>query len=495
MVFCWDRIPVLTMQRPPASRKLSPLWRAAFFILTAVFVWTVGVWLWERMSRSRVTAVLTESARVRLASSGPTEPPRGSIALADLGLVGGLFSTDEARRAEVAERIRQIARFGRACQQPGDGPLDFRQVLRDLRVRVPDGMTNEAAADEFLRRVAGPVETLRLLRQDLERGPWDWGRDVWRNPEEWPQRNEFFSLFSGAPVLTAVMEAEWLTGRGGGAGQAGVEIMRLQAEQAARLNDFVGLGLHATCLAGSTEMMQRGIARGLWSDQELEGIVSNLPTGPTLVQARDALEAKKRELLWRMESQPVIEEVRDSMPSARLGKWRTWEEFEAGMAGLLITDTHIKDGFAVAIADMNEEMSRIDPASGTYTPVDRETIPSALIRKGATGWERGLTEPIRIVVGNERPFAMRSVVGSEQNLHKAQLMAALDLYHRQHGRYPAALDEIGATRGEALPRKSLAGTAYEYQRDEAAGYRVRMEGGLVLMPPGSGSDAAGAPQP
>lgn len=482
---------LFAMDRQPESRRLSVPWRTgiiSLILLFMAFVWTAGLWVWVSVSRSRVTTVLAEQPTVRSFSTLESGAMQEGIPLADLHWVGGLFSADLAKREDIEERIRQVGRFSRACRQPGDGPLDYRQVLRDLRVNVPEGMTNEAAVAEFLRRATQVRETLALFRQDLERGPWDWGQDIGRKQEEWPQRNKLIQLLRESNHMTLGLgEAEWLS-RGDHTGVAGLKSIRLVAEQSARLNDMVGLQLHADSLGQSAILIRRGISQEMWSDEELAQIASAMPAIPTLRQARDAMEAKKLELRWRMESSSALEEVRASLPSTRWGRWRSWDDFEVSMARTFLTDTHIRDGFAVAIADVDEEISRMNIETGTYTPGDRMAKPSAIIRNGAEGWERGLIEPIREIVSTANLHAGWMVTSSERDFHQAHYVTALEMHRKQHGDYPATLDDLKSASGPALPRKSLTGDVYQYERVGEAGYRLMMGNGPHLLPPGMAAD-------
>lgn len=452
-------------------------------LVGVVCVWTVGVRVWEWTTRSRVRSVLSERVSVPTMEGDEHRASPAGIPLAELGLVGGLFSADEARREEVKERIRQLGRIGRACDQPGDSPLDFRQVLRELKVRGVDEMTSEAAAEEFLRRAAGVQETLRLFRNDLERGPWDWGPNAGRLPEEWPQRNQLVELFwHGGQVAVALTEAQWQSGSAG-AGIEAMEGLRLAAGQAARLDDMVGLGLQQIALTQSATLIQNGITQGGWSDDQLAQVASSMPPAPTLEQARAALEAKKEELLWRQEVPSALEEVRNSLTPRPWGRWRSWEDFEASMAQSLITDAHIKDAFAVAIADVNEELSRIDVDAGTYHSGERESKPSVMVRKGAEGWERGVTEPVRLVSQAWGGSVQGSFLRSERLAHQAHIVAALELHRRQHGEFPASLNDTEAATGLPLPASSVSGSPYRYSREDTTGYRLWMSESESLIPP------------
>ncbi len=468
--------------RRPWLRRLGWL---AFAALTLVFCLLVGWRAFEYSMRAKVRARIAEVApRVLGAREKEKEKKKEAVArvpMEELELVGGAFSKDEAKREEFRRRMEELEQFRIINVWSRPEAIDFVDVLRRLGVDVPDGMTNEQAAAEFLRRAAGVKETLEMLRRDLERGLWQWDKDVALHPEKWKAYNDALSVFwQGIPVAATVAEAEWA----GGNRTAGADTLSLMAAAQRQLQSrdpamalLVGGGL----VGSSGTLFAKGLVLAQWSDAQVAELMATMPPAPSVNDLQAALESQRQVLLDASSSPETLEWMRNVMRAPHWGKWNSLEDVAQSIAKTVISDAQLADALALGVADVDRKLALIDADAGTFANESQSPLAND-IRENGNVLERAFLQPARALPGFGPDELANAFADGQREVQAAQYVAALELHRRHHGSYPETLDVLPAASGVSAPPRNASATETSYSLDAAGGYVLKI-GRREIRPP------------
>jgi hypothetical protein len=392
----------------------------------------------------------------------------------ELPLVGMAFSDDPSVREEFEKLVKELERISRALTETRDKEraiirsrrgqvINFKTTLENLGIQVPEGMTEAAAAAEFLRHMEKMSGSLAQLRTALEKGKWDWGTPPPFNTWDFGRGRVLQMLDAGGSAAFGLTQARWRTGDEQGA-WADWDALRQFALRAGEEGTSAGSYSQYWLQIQLSREVGAGISLDGWTDDQLRRIPQALASYDAVLTEHRSLEVE----LGRLEEF-----------GQRPADVRAW--FESGIPHAngfgpalrrwsfsLASDQQLKDNVAILAADYSYALAQLDPERRVCLPMEGEQTPSqeALADRSflsdfyflpaheLMGWSK------RGFYGGGPPFAMSGQAITDH----ARFAAALEVQRRATGQYPDALDAISGSFPEGMPHDVATGQPYLYER-------------------------------
>jgi hypothetical protein len=464
------------------------LWLIVVVWCLSAMAFVARWWLMKR-THERVQALVASGPRLpAVASTGaaasdtPDALEEGAPAVVgtaalSLPLIGPVLAGDREAYEALQKFSEEINAFApKSLGSRVDGLLDFKAILKELGVEGADGMTQEEAAAEFLRRAAVFDGLLGQWKQALALGPWDFsGVDLWKAPD--PSVGEPGSillarLFTATTRLWAWQaEASWRTGDAGAA-WAHWQNLRLNTERAGDTGSLMATMVQGSLRQRVLETVRVGVDLGGWTDGQLAALPGELGGTRVIDEVRRGLEGERRQLETWMRG---IGTPGNPFTEGLVHPFNSWAaNFANRLALSLTTEQQVADNLAVMHHALERPMGYFDPQTGVLlarvpprneAPAP-ETQPQSWFEKfyfmysgGSMG--RGL--------GDSLPH---TIIRGQTGLDQARLAAALELHHRTTGQYPETLETVAAHFPGGLPVDPATGEPYRYERHEEGTYRL-----------------------
>ena len=458
----------------------SPRWRCpAWLRLVAwmfFWLWTLAAclfvarWWLMKGAQARIQRLVQAAPSPGAIGSGGMEiareadklsEPQASrgIPLRELPLIGKSLEQGDDGGNQFERAREELAQFTKGLKESRhDGLLSFRELMRLWGVEGADGMTEEQAAAEFIRRASNVGELLEQWGQAVAMGPWD----IDGNPRIWGN----FSM-TAQVLLGALVEAHWRFGDTATATELW-DVMRHAAERSGDSPVLFDMLRQQMLHKHLYQTMRAGFALNAWSDTQLAGMSQSLAGERTLDSMRRAIAGEKAKVSTMLDrSREYPADFMQVNPSV------------APILAALTTNQQLADNAAMLHSTMDRALDRFDPATGLMVPAVAGTAePSSVGGSIASWFDRYYFMYSAPFEGAYRQLPAENVVRAQSENDQAQLAIALELHRRQSGQYPESLDAVSGRFPSGMPRDIATGETY--------GYRPLPEGGYQLW--GSGFD-------
>jgi hypothetical protein len=461
----------------PTGPKQVPFWIKglgwlAFGILSLATLLVVTRWLvtnnGHQAARRIVNLQEKKPAGRPPATLSAVDPPAAKtpgIPLSALPHFGHVLTGDRDAWEECHRQLVEIGGFlKRRETRPEhiDGLLSFRAVLQNMGVDVPETMTEEEAAGEYLKQADRFSALVARWREAVAKGPLDGSPDRTQSLQSGNAR--FYNIdYQISELLAMTMQARLRCGDAANAWEDWQTIHHSRARSCE-------LDPSSDFMVGPMDSQVCGLARlgmryGAWTDEQMARISAVAARNNPLAGMRQNQEQVKKRITAYYEN---FERTKE-------GLLTTDSQFDQVLNQVklkLVTRQQLRDNMDVQLADADRIINQFDPDTGFYIrPPENET--QQFTKTGKKGSFYFMISDFNNA-GNDEDDTQEipnEVIVSRSRNDQFQLALALETYKRKTGNYPDHLDAIDGQFAGSVPRDIATGQPYYYQRN-ADGYTL-----------------------
>lgn len=460
---------------PPTGPRRVPKWLKglgwlAFGILSLATLLVAARWLLMNDGHRTARKIVEDQKKKNAAafpahrsSAASPAPETPGIHWSAIPHFGSLMTGDKRGWRKFAKQFDEIRAFVEHEQtrpEIVDGKRSFRAVLQNLGIEVPDAMTEEEAAREYLKQADRFSGLLAQWREAVAKGPFEKAADsdVW-----W-----FSWMASGiSPLLGMTTEARLKSGDSAGAWEDLQTLRNLKARSVELTS--TNPDYYRPDESRETGLARLGLRYGAWTAGQMAEISAMMEQRNPFEEVRLHQERIKEKIT---DYYAHFDEHKETFSRNFLNTPAPVDQLVNRVKLQFITRQQLRDNMEVQLADADRVFTLFDPETGFYIrpPEDRREHPPLEDEPDYRPQEEEKSSFYFMIRdyhthGDSVPGLANSIIVSQSRNDQFRLAIALESYKRETGSYPENLAAVEGRFSGSVPQDIATGQPYYYQKD------------------------------